>query len=266
MSTRHPTVIATFLPERKQTRVASAIKSSSNLLAAHSWPELTSLIQADQVGVVIVDPSAEGTLNINAVSNLLRTFPSVGVVAYVTLDPPNFRAIVALVRRGLETIVLHNVDDSPQRLLAALERAKSSPPAMRVLRVIRPKLQTLPARLADVIEDLFRAPESYSRVNDLAERAEISVASLYRAVQNASLAAPKKLIVAAKILHAASELRDPGRSMADIAHTLGYGQARILGQQLFDVFGVKPSLVREKFTPQMMTNVVLAWLEEVRMN
>ena len=54
--------------------------------------------------------------------------------------------------------------------------------------------------------------------------------------------------------------------MADIAHTLGYGQARILGQQLFDVFGVKPSLVREKFTPQMMTNVVLTWLEEVQMN
>ena len=266
MNAKGPTVVATFLPERKQSHLASLVRGSTTLLIAHSWQELTSFIQADRVGIVIVDPTSDGRMNIHAISNLLRTFPSVGVVAYVTLDAANFRAIVELVRRGLETIVLHGIDDTPQRFLAALQHAESSPPSTRALRVIRPKLQNLPARLSDVIEDLFRAPQSYSTANDLADRAKISVARVYRAVHNAKLAPPKKLIVGAKVLQAASDLRDPGRSIADVARALGYGQPRILGHQLLEIFGIKPSQLRNKLTPPTMTKTVLTWLDEFRIN
>ena len=266
MSGKNSTVIATFLPERQQTHVASVLRGSNSLLTAHSWQELTSLIKADRVGIVIVDPGSDGTMNIHAVSNLLRTFPSVGIVAYVSLDPSNFRAIIELVRKGLETIVLQSIDDSAQRFLGALHHATSTPPSMRALRVIRPKLRNLPARLSGVIEDLFRASESYSTANDLAARAEISVARLYRAIHNARLAPPKKLIIGAKILQAASDLLDPGRSMADVARALGYSQPRILGHQLFEVFGDKPSRLRENLTAPMMATVVLTWLDEIRIS
>ena len=88
-------------------------------MVASSWEELESLIRRKPVSVVVLDPSADGSLNVGAVAGLLKRYPSLPLIAYVTLNAPAFKAIAQLGKLGLEDVVLHRFDDAPERFVPA---------------------------------------------------------------------------------------------------------------------------------------------------
>jgi AraC-like DNA-binding protein len=252
--------VAAFLPPRLLAHVKHVFADEPELLIASSWEELESLIRRKPVSVVILDPSADGVMNVSAVAGLLKRYPSLPLIAYVTLHAPAFNAVAQLGRLGLEDVVLNRFDDAPERFRERVEQVQGNALTHSVLEAIGDRLALLPRQLSVTIENLFDQPHRYMSALDLAMEAGIAIVSVYRNLDTARLGSPKRLLVAAKVLRGFGYLRDPGYSVLDVSIKLGYKTARIFSQHWVAVFGVTPARVRTRLTEETAIESVLRWL------
>jgi AraC-like DNA-binding protein len=252
--------VAAFLSPRLLTHVKHVFADEPELLVASSWQELESFIRRKPVTAVILDPSADGTMNVSAVADLLKRYPSLPLIAYVTLNAPAFAAVAQLGRLGLEAVVLHRFDDAPARFLERVERVQGNALTHTVLEAIADRLGQLPRQLSVTVENLFDQPHRYSSALDLAMEAGIAIVSVYRNLDAARLGSPKRLLVAAKVLRGFGYLRDPGYSVLDVSSKLGYKTTRIFSQHWVSVFGVTPARVRTRLADEAAVEAVLRWL------
>jgi AraC-like DNA-binding protein len=252
--------VAAFLPARLLTHVKHVLADDPELMVASSWEELESIIRRKPISVVVLDPSADGTMNVSAVGGLLKRYPSLPLIAYVTLNAPAFNAVAQLGRLGLEDVVLNRFDDAPERFRERIERVQGNALTHTVIEAIDGRLNQLPRQLSVTIENLFDQPHRYSSALDLAMEAGIAIVSVYRNLDTAQLGSPKRLLVAAKVLRGFGYLRDPGYSVLDVSIKLGYKTARIFSQHWVSVFGITPARVRTRLTDDAAVESVLRWL------
>jgi AraC-like DNA-binding protein len=253
--------VAAFLPPRLLTHVKHVFADEPELLVASSWEELESFIRRKPVSVVILDPSADGNMNVEAVGGLLKRFPSLPLIAYVTLHAPTFGAVAQLGRLGLEDVVLHRFDDAPDRFLERVKRVEGNSLTYMVIEELGDALKELPRQLAVTIENLFEQPHRYTSSLDLAMEAGIAIVSVYRNLNAGRLGSPKRLLVAAKVLRGFGYLRDPGYSVLDVSIKLGYKTARIFSHHWVSVFGLTPARIRTRLTDEVAVESVLRWIE-----
>jgi AraC-like DNA-binding protein len=252
--------VAAFLPPRLLTHVKHVFADEPELLVASSWQELESFIRRKPVSAVILDPSADGIMNVSAVASLLKRYPSLPLIAYVTLNAPAFNAVAQLGRLGLEDVVLHHFDDAPARFLERVEQVQGNALTHTVIEALADRLAQLPRQLSVSVENLFDQPHRYSSALDLAMEAGIAIVSVYRNLDAARLGSPKRLVVAAKVLRGFGYLRDPGYSVLDVSSKLGYKTTRIFSQHWVSVFGVTPARVRTRLADEAAIEAVLRWL------
>jgi len=251
--------IAAFLPPRLLAHVKHVFVDEPDLFVASSWAELESFIRRKPVNVVILDPSADGTLNVGAVAGLLKRYPSLPLIAYVTLHAPAFKAIAQLGRLGLEDVVLHRFDDAPERFRERVEQVQGNSLTHRVIEELNGSLRLLPRQLFVAVENLFQQPHRYTSALDLAMEG-IAIVSVYRNLDAAHLGSPKRLLIAAKVLRGFGYLRDPGYSVLDVSIKLGYKTARIFSHHWVSVFGLTPARVRNRLTDDDAVGLVLRWI------
>jgi AraC-like DNA-binding protein len=252
--------VAAFLPSRLLTHVRHVFENEPDLLVASSWNELESFIRRKPVSVVILDPSADGIMNVTAVAGLLKRYPSLPLIAYVALHAPAFNAVAQLGRLGLEDVVLHHFDDAPDRFRERVEQVQGNALTNTVIEAITDRLRQLPRQLSVTIENLFDQPHRYMSALDVAMEAGIAVVSVYRNLDAAHLGSPKRLVIGAKVLRGFGYLRDPGYSVLDVSSKLGYKTPRIFSQHWVSVFGVTPARVRTRLTDEEAIESVLRWL------
>lgn len=252
--------VAAFLPVRLLTHVKHVFADEPELLIAASWQELESFIRRKPVSAVVLDPAADGTMNVAAVAGLLKRYPSLPLIAYVTLHAPQFSAVAQLGRLGLKEVVLHRFDDAPEGFKERVERAEGNALTHDVIEALRDRLGMLPRQLSLTIENLFEQPHRYTSALDLSMEAGVAVISVYRNIDGARLGSPKKLLIAAKVLRGFAYLRDPGYSVLDVSIKLGYKTARIFSQHWVSVFGQTPARVRTRLTDKAAVDSVLDWL------
>ena len=252
--------VAAFLPARLLAHVKHVFADEPDLLVASSWVELEAFIRRKPVGAVILDPSADGVMNISEVASLLKRYPSLPLIAYVTLNAPAFNAVAQLGRMGLEDVVLHHFDDAPERFRERVEQVQGNALTNTVIEALSDRLKQLPRQLAVTIENLFDQPHRYSSALDLAMEAGIAIVSVYRNLDTAELGSPKRLLVGAKVLRGFGYLRDPGYSVLDVSVKLGYKTARIFSQHWVSVFGITPARVRTRLSDEEAIESVLRWL------
>ena len=252
--------VAAFLPARLLTHVRHVFADEPELLIASSWQELESFIRRKPVSVVVLDPAADGIMNVGAVATLLKRYPSLPLIAYVTLHAPQFSAVAQLGRLGLKEVVLHRFDDAPEGFKERVERLEGNALTHDVIEALRERLIQLPRQLSVTVENLFEQPHRYSSALDLAMEAGIAIVSVYRNLDTAQLGSPKRLLIAAKVLRGFGYLRDPGYSVLDVSIKLGYKTARIFSQHWVTVFGMTPARVRTRLTDQAAIESVLTWL------
>jgi AraC-like DNA-binding protein len=251
--------VAAFVPPRLLTHLKHVFADEPELLVASSWQELESFIRRKPVSVVILDPSADGTLNVGAVAGLLKRYPSLPLIGYVTLHAPAFKAIAQLGRLGLEDVVLHRFDDAPDRFLERIEQVQGNSLTHRVVEELHESLRQLPRQLYAKIENMFDQPHRYSSALDLAGDG-VAIVGIYRNLDAAGLGSPKRLLIAAKVLRGFGYLRDPGYSVLDVSIKLGYKTARIFSHHWVSVFGVTPARVRRRLTDEAAVEHVLRWI------
>ncbi|MDP9277966.1 MAG: hypothetical protein M3P00_00960 [Gemmatimonadota bacterium] len=252
--------VAAFLPARLLTHVKHVFADEAELFVASSWQELESFIRRKPVSVVILDPSADGIMNVSAVAGLLKRYPSLPLIAYVTLNAPAFNAVAQLGRMGLEDVVLHHFDDVPERFRERVEQVEGNALTHSVIEAIADRLKQLPRQLSVTVENLFDQPHRYMSALDLGMEAGIAIVSVYRNLDTAQLGSPKRLVIAAKVLRGFGYLRDPGYSVLDVSIKLGYKSARIFSQHWVSVFGVTPARVRTRLSDDEAIESVLRWL------
>ena len=254
--------VAAFLPARLLAHVKHVFAEEPELLIADSWQELESLIRRKPVSVVILDPLADGIMNVGAVAGLLKRYPSLPLIAYVTLHAPQFSAVAQLGRLGLKEVVLHHFDDEPEAFKERVERLEGSELTHELLGALRPRLAHVPRQLAVTLENLFEQPHRYGSAFDIAMEAGIAIVGVYRNIRDARLGSPKRLLIAAKVLRGFGFLRDPGYSVVDVSMKLGYKTTRIFSQHWVSIFGETPARLRNRLSDEAAVNAVLEWIRE----
>jgi AraC-like DNA-binding protein len=253
--------IAVYLPPELLAHIRHVFLSEPDFLVATSWTNLDDLIRDRPVSVVILDPSADGIVNIDAVASILNRFPSLPLVGYVTLTPKSFGAIAQLSRRGLDNVVLHRFDDSRERLQQMVGRLSADPATTRMLDVMTPMLRMVPLPVARAVREMFDKPHRYLSVLDLAMTAGCPTVTLYRQFDTAKLPSPKKLLIAAKLMRGLTYLRDPGYAVRDVAAKLGYRTPRIFAAHAVEVFNVTPARLRSRISADDALAHMLRWLD-----
>ncbi|MGK2962129.1 MAG: hypothetical protein ACSLFK_08280 [Gemmatimonadaceae bacterium] len=218
------------------------------MLVARTWVELEKMLGIYPVTLVVLDPSADGASRTVEFEQVKDAFPSLPIIAYVPLTPSAFRAVAHLSRIGLEHVILYSQDDSAERMIAMFDRVRVNPLTERFIHELQPRLDRLPVAVSLVVKQMFSEPYRYPNAQDLAVCANMSVVRLYRAFHAAGFAAPKKMVVAARLLRAYACLRDPGQSVGGVAKKLAYRNPRIFAEHSQVVLGLKPSRIASRLS------------------
>jgi len=253
--------LAVFLPTQLLTHVRYVFAKEPEFFAATSWGDLEEIIRREPVTTVIVDPAADGVVDVDAVAGILQRFPSLPVVGYVMLSPSAFGAIAQLSRRGLTHVVLHRFGDSRERLEQIVSIVRANPPSQKIMSLLSPVLKHVPLSLARAVSDMFERPHRYSTVLELASTARMPSMSVYRHLESAQIGSPKKLLIAARLSRGLMYLKDPGYSVREVASKLGYRHARIFTSHVVDVFEMTPSRLRSRVADDDALALLIRWLD-----
>lgn len=203
------------------------------------------MVRVGAVDIVVADPMAAGRLEVSELQEIVRQYPSIPVIVYTVLSPSALRGVVALARVGVEHVVLNRFDDEPHRFRELLERAPAHALGERLLEEVADQLSRLPPMVGRAIEQLYRYPQRFHGMGDIAAAAGVNTRTLYRHLQPAGFNSPRLLVVSARLLRAFSYLRDPARSIKDVAMKAGYHSAWQLAQQMRELTGLTPRRVRQ---------------------
>ena len=252
--------VVAFLPDRLLAHVRHVFVGEDDLVIAKSWDEVSTIVRERPVTALILDPAADGVMNVEAVESLISRYPSLPIVAYVFLTRDSFGAIAQLSRAGLKNVVLQKFEDSPAKFRETVERARGNPLKRKFLEGLRPQLSQLPLKLVATVDEMLESPHRYKSAQDVAERAEMSPLKLYRNFSIAGLGSPRRLLRAAKLLKAVGYLQDRGYSVRDVARKIGYRNSRIFAEHTLDVFSLTPSRVRSHLSPEDAVEKLVVWL------
>ncbi len=255
-------LVVSYLSSQLLPRLTAAVNDlGADLVSAASLDSVESEIRRRQVGVVVVDPYADKTIRAREVARILRQFPATPVIAYTEFVPPAMRALALLARRGLHDTVLYQFDDSRARFGRLLVRASTRSLISKMIAGLEAERRALPNEVSRTIEDIFERPHAYSSARDMVPMSKTPLTTLYRAFFNAGLEPPKKMFIAARVLHAAAYLRDPGFNVQDIADKLAYRHPRVLTQHTLAIFGKRPTVLRREVNDEMLVAKLLQWVK-----
>lgn len=255
-------LVVSYLSPQLLPRLAAATNDlGADLVSATTLDSVEHEVRRRPVGVVVVDPYADRTIRAREVARLLREFPSTPVIAYTEFIPPAMRALALLSRRGLHDTVLYQFDDGRARFGRLLVKASTYSLISKVLAGLETERRSLPEEVSVAIKDIFERPFAYNSARDLVPRSGTPLTTLYRAFYFAGLEPPKKMFMAARVLHASAYLRDPGFNVQDIAGKLGYKHPRVLTQHTLAIFNKRPTVLRREVSDEVLVQRLLEFMK-----
>jgi len=256
--------VAAFLPRVLLTQLKIAVGSDHALTPVDSWSGLYTAVRQSIVDVVVADPMATGKTDLETLELIRRHFPSLPLVIYTSLSPSTVPAIVRLAKFGVEYVVLSRFDDEPKRFLELLEGIPAHELGERMLQSLAEPLSCLPVVVVRGIDQLFRAPARFTSASDLAVAAGMNLRTLYRNLEPAGFYSARALVVSARLLRAYAYLRDPGRSIKDVAAKTGYSSPWQLSQHMREMTGRTAEQVRREVAPAEMVACLAAQVQQRR--
>lgn len=226
------------VPAERLFRLRTLDPDGFQWAAAGSWPEAVEAIRAKPVEMAVVDPLlGGGDPRPHGIERLRQFFPSLPLLVYTELTPPNAGVLLQLGRAGIRKVVVHRFEDAPgslrQAILSELEHSASQ----QVMQSLEPTLRALPPELRDALEAMIHAPGDGPTVTTLAQRASLTRRTCERWFTKLGLPSPRTVMVLIRLLYAHRLLLDPGYTVEDVALRLGYSKAKTLQMHLRAVFG-----------------------------
>ncbi len=225
------------------------------------WDELSDEVRvAPASSLLVVDPyfGVEGGEAPSAdLSSLMNRFPSLTVLAALSVGTGRLSDVLRLGQWGIVQIIDLEEDISPVALASRLNSARGRPLLGLVERVL-PSYTSAAARAILTTAASIVAEGGHGR--DLAGALRISPRTLLRWCDRAGLPPPKRLLLWMRILLAAEFLDDPGRPFSAVAAACGYSSDSGLRLALRRFTGMSPSELREKGAFGAASNAFLAAL------
>ncbi len=248
--------VVALLPRPLLNHLTQVLGPAHALSTPVDWLALRALVQSRIVDVVVVDPAFGGQVNTTEVAEIRELFPTLPIVLYTALSATAMQGVVQLARYGIEHVVLARFDDEPKRFLELLERVPGHALGNRMLHALREPITRLPVAISRAIEQLYRSPARFHGARELAEASGITTRGLYRHMAAVGMPSVKALVVSARLVRAYGYLRDPGRSVKEVAARVGYARPWLLTKQMRDYTGYVPSQVCQALTPEQFVTLL----------
>ena len=242
--------VVALLPRQLLDHLTQVLGPEHSLSASADWNALRAAVQSRIVDTVIADPAFDGTVHTQDLMDLRELYPSLPIILYTTLSAAAMQGVIQLARYGVEHVVLARFDDEPKRFLELIEGVPGYALGDRMLRQLRGPIAKLPATISRAIEQLYRSPSRFHGARELAEASGITPRGLYRHMAAVGMPSVKALVVSARLVRAYGYLKDPGRSVKEVAARVGYSRPWLLTKQMREYTGHVPSDVRTALSPE----------------
>ena len=226
-------------------RLDEALGDRLQLTHASSWSEFDQLIRRTPVEVVIVDPVRPEGVETAAVERLRAYYPSLSVVLYMSFSPELASALLRLGAVGVHSAVFFDHGDTPLALSRAVGEAIAGSTSEQILMRIFTGFEPEPSQ--EIIEAFREALQNVDRIRTALEWSKhrgLSHRSFYRLFQSQQLPTPKTCLLWLRLMYAVRLLEDPGYSLYDVVHRLGYSAPSNFWQHVQDTLGLKASELR----------------------
>jgi AraC-like DNA-binding protein len=234
--------VGALLPDASYSALQQILPARS-LIRVGSWDELQLLSASDSTLAVLFDPLIEADGLCRAMS-IIEEFPAKPAIAYVTVCPESFRAVAKLGRVGMYCVFTHPLADKGQGLRRTIQTLTSQALTDQFLSTLERWAGQLPATVERTIIDMFDRPHLYRSLHDLAYQVNVSPRHFYRRFGPIPGGAPRKLLIAAKILRAYTCLHDLNLSVRSVSREIGYQSERALALHTVEIFGCPPAGLR----------------------
>jgi AraC-like DNA-binding protein len=242
--------VVALLPRQLLDHLTQVLGPTHSLSAPADWSALRATVQSRIVDAVIADPAYDGRVHTQDLADIRELYPSLPIVLYTTLTAAAMQGVIQLARYGIEHVVLARFDDEPKRFLELIEGVPGHALGDRMLQALRDSIARLPVAISRAIEQLYRSPGRFHGARELAEASGITQRGLYRHMAAVGMPSVKTLVVSARLVRAYGYLKDPGRSVKEVAARVGYSRPWLLTKQMREFTGYVPSEVRVALTPE----------------
>lgn len=245
--------VAARLPPASLARVRAVLTSDDELVEVDDWPALHQALRSQPIDLIVLDPHAAGEepsaydeSEPSPLLTLLTEFRSVPAILYSTHTRDGLRAVLPLARSGAYQVVFRGFDDTRERLRGLLDEVAASLLGERLLEAILPPLAAVgaPTEVVQALARLYRAPQAFRTVHQLATVAGRQRGQLDRWMLKAGLAPTKVLMLAARVAWTYHYLRAPGNRFKTLALRLGYPDVVGLGRHVKWMTGLTPTQLR----------------------
>jgi hypothetical protein len=248
-------------------RLRAVLSPDEQLIEIADWRELHLVLRSRPIDLMVLDPRPPGA-EVPALDDadepsplltLLTEFRSVPAILYTTHTREGLRAVLPLARAGVHQVILRGFDDSRDRLRALLDEVAASVLGERLLAELLPRLEraNAPAEVVEAIARLFRAPQAFRSVHQLAAVAGRRRGQLDRWMLRAGLAPAKALMIAARVAWTHHYLRAPGNRFKTLALRLGYSDTVGLGRHVRWITGMTATELRRGVTADDLLPILL---------
>ena len=245
--------VAARLPPASLARLRAVLTVDDELIEVADWAELQHALRSQPIDLMVIDPrsddaeaSAVDESEPSPLLTLLTEFRSVPTILYSTHTREGLRAVLPLARSGVHQVIFRGFDDTRERLRAILDHVAAGLLGERLLDVILPRFAAVgaPAEVVQAVARLYRAPQAFRTVHQLAEVAGRQRGQLDRWMLRAGLAPTKVVMLAARVAWTHHYLRAPGNRFKTLAFRLGYADTVALGRHVKWMTGLTPTQLR----------------------
>jgi len=205
---------------------------------AESWQELVAILVGKRIDVAVIDPGAAGCNQLESTIDLLRGFPGIPVLVYMTASADAPAVIMALNAHHVRHIVLHRYEGSVSTFRDELLRTTSDHLSSRFLGAFSGPFEKLLDCLRMAVREMLDRPHRFQTAGDIALHANVPLHKMHREFELAGIGSPKKMLIAARLLRAHTYLSTFSRSVKSTAAMLGYRDPYILRRHVEAAFRV----------------------------
>jgi AraC-like DNA-binding protein len=258
--------VAARLPPASLGRLRTVLTRDDELIEVADWSELHHALRSQPVDLMVIDPRPAahdgGTHDDREPSpllTLLTEFRSVPAILYSTHTREGLRAVLPLARSGAHEVIFRGFDDTRERLRAVLDHVAAGLLGERVLGVLVARLEAAgaPPEVVQAVARLFRAPQAFRTVHQLANVAGRRRGQLDRWMFRAGLAPAKVVMLAARVAWTHHYLRAPGNRLKTLALRLGYPDTVGLGRHVKWMTGMTPTQLRQGIDADQLLAILL---------
>lgn len=229
---------------RLVTAARAAVHEPMSMTGVGSWDRLLYLVRERPVVSVVLDgaalPGVPGPEE--KVADLSRRFPSLGCVV-VSRPRTNPMTLLRLGGAGIAYVELVDWADVRRYLQRAVARSAAGSCTAQVLRAMAARI---PLAERQVVRAALTGALAGWSAPDLAARAGWTRPHLSVRLRDCGLPSTGRLLLWARMLHAAHWCVEPGRTGESISRQLGYADGPALRRALRSYLEVTPTELRER--------------------